>query len=232
MAKKNKDKETTITDYYDLKKDQMDELVSALKGESSLSGEELSTKVSDCTGEEPASKKEAEQTFDPYKRDLLSRIPVWVKAFFIKFWFAGAVCYFVNMGLGVYITSAVDLLVLDGVVLGIIVDCLINPLFRMMETGDHEYDPYVMFPFPFKVYWTFFANIAYYIVVFIGVNYVYMGINLLLQLIDTNMLLALEPLLFGLFVLIVDMTLIGIKDLVVYLIRRAANKKNEENENV
>lgn len=132
------------------------------------------------------------------------------------------------MGLGVYISNAEDLLLLDGVVMGILVDCIVNPIFRMIESDRREYDWYIMFPFPFKKFWTFFANILYYIIVFIGVNYVYMGINLVLQAINENWYLALEPLLFGVFVFFIDMVFIGIKDLIVYLIKKHKRKKAEE----
>ncbi len=228
MAKKKKDKETTITNYYDLKKDDIDELVAALKGEETTQPDNLSMNIEEITGEKAPSAKGKDQEFDPYKRDKLSKLPAWFKAFFIKFWFAGAVCYFVNMGLGVYISNAEDLLLLDGVVMGILVDCIVNPIFRMIESDRREYDWYIMFPFPFKKFWTFFANILYYIIVFIGVNYVYMGINLVLQAINENWYLALEPLLFGVFAFFIDMVFIGIKDLIVYLIKKHKRKKAEE----
>ena len=232
MAKKKKqNKETTIENYYDLRTKEVDELVAALKGDSDAlaEAEPVTTNISEITGEEqkaaPGSRK---AEFDPYKIDKFSRIPVWLKALFIKFWFAGAVCYFVNMGLAVYVTDSLDLMVIDGVLLGVLVDCIVNPIFRMMESDAKEYNNYMMFPFPFKKYWTFITNIVYYVIVFIGVSYAYYGINLLVQLIKPNWFVAIEPLLFGLIVVIVDMAFIGIKDLIVHLVKRKKRNKEEQ----
>ena len=234
MSKKKKPiKETTIENYYDLKVKEVDELVAALKGDTPETEEPVSYKVEDCIGAEAASQgeetiaKKPSREFDPYKIDKLSRVPVWLKALFIKFWFAGAVCYFVNMGLGVYVKAALDLLVIDGVLLGVLVDCIVNPIYRMLESDKKEYNNYMMFPFPFKQYWTFLTNIIYYIGVFVCVNYAYLGLNLLIQLIKPNWFIAIEPLLFGLIALAVDMAFIGIKDLIVYLVKRAKSKKKE-----
>lgn len=231
MSKKKKHiKETTIENYYDLKTKEVDDLVAALKGDSeSVEKQEPITKnIAEITGEEakaePGTKK---AEFDPYKIDKFSRIPVWLKAFFIKFWFAGAVCYFVNMGLGVYINATLDLMLLDGLLLGLITDCMVNPIFRMLESSDKEYNNFMMFPFPFKKYWTFFTNIIYYIGVFYVVMYAYTGLNELAQLINRNWFIAVEPLLFGVIALLADMAFIGIKDLVVYLVKRGKRKKQQ-----
>lgn len=225
MAKKKDKEESTITNYYDLKVDKVDELVEILKTGKSTDSE-TSYKIDECTGEDTPdtkTKKGKSKEFDPYKIDKLSRIPAWVKAFFIKFWFFGAVCYFVNMGLGVYVGDALDILVIDGVLTGIVVDMLVNPIFRMLESDSKEYNYYIMFPFPFKAYWTFIANILYYVLVFIGVSFIYAFINGVAKL-----GIYIEPILFGVFTLIVDMALIGVKDLIVYLVKK--HKQNKEYE--
>lgn len=236
MAKKKKNKETTIENYYDLKTKEMDELVAALKGELNESeAEPLTTNIAEITGEEekasPTSKK---AHFDPYRHDFLSKIPIWVKALFIKFWFYGVVCYFVILGLGNVITSYLDQAVLAGIVLGIFTDLFVNPVFRYLETSDKEYDPYMMFPFPFKKYWTFITNILYYLVVGYLVFLTYNVINALTETAGHSVTLAVEPLLYGLFALTIDMIFIGIKDLIVFLVKRSKKKigKGEEQQTV
>lgn len=209
MAKKKKIKETTIVDYYDLKVDKVDELVAALKGEDTSEYGEVSMKISDCTGESGSDKE-----FNPYRTDFLSRIPTFLKAFFIKWWFAGMVCFFVNMGLGIYVKATADLILLDGIMLGLVADVLVNPLFRFMETDRREYNDYMMFPFPLKAYWTFFTNILYYVGVAVIVNFAYVFINKFM------FSLAIEPLSWALIVLVVDMIFIGVKDLAVHLIKK------------
>ena len=218
MAKKKKIKETTIEDFYDLKVDKVDELVAALKGEDTSEYGEVSMNISEIVGDGKNSSKE----FNPYRTDFLSRIPTFVKALFLKWWFAGVVCFFVNMGLGVYISAAADLMLLDGIFLGLFVDMLVNPLFRFMETDRREYNDYMMFPFPLKAYWTFFTNILYYIGVSVIVNFVYLFIN------EFMFSLAIEPLSWALIVVIVDMIFIGIKDLVVHLVKKRIKEEPED----
>ena len=62
-----------------------------------------------------------------------------------------------------------------------------------------------------------------YIVVFAGVNLCYLGINELITF------TAVEPLLFGVFAVAVDMVFIGIKDLIVFLVKRAKRKEKTLN---
>lgn len=219
MAKKKKIKETTIEDFYDLKVDKVDELVAALKGEDTSEYGEVSMKISDCTGDGKGGNKE----FNPYRTDFLSKVPTFLKALFIKWWFAGVVCFFVNMGLGVYVTATADLILLDGIVLGLVVEVFVNPLFHFMETDRREYDDYMMFPFPFKAYWTFFTNVLYYVGIAVIVNFVYNFIN------DFMFSFAIEPLSWALITVAADMIFIGIKDLVVHLVKK---HKREEADNV
>lgn len=220
MAKKKKIKETTIEDFYDLKIDKVDELVAALKGDDTSEYGEVSMKISDCTGTDG---KGTDKNFNPYRTDFLSRIPTFIKAFFIKWWFAGMVCFFVNMGLGTVINAAADLMLLDGIALGLVADVLVNPLMHFMETDRREYNNYMMFPFPFKAYWTFFTNVLYYVFVAVTVNFVYLFIN------EFMFSLHIEPMSWALIVLIADMIFIGIKDLIVYLVK---NRKKAVNADV
>lgn len=232
MAKKNKKfKETTIENYYDLKVDKVDELVAALKGDDFDESESVSMYISDCTGEATdanLTRRGKQKQFDPYKVDKLSRIPTWIKALFVKWWFAGMVCYFVKMGIN--ISDPLDSIVLCGAVLGLIVDVLVNPLFRYMESDRKEYNAYMMFPFPFRQFWTFFTNILYYVIVLACVNGCYLGLNELINLIkgtEQQLQVGVEPLLFALFTVAVDMAFIGIKNGVVHLVRKLKRKKKE-----
>lgn len=235
MSKKKKEKESTIENYYDLKVDKIDELVAALKAEGTASGGEnaeeqpLTTNIAEITGEEEkkgGSKKSKE--FDPYRRDKLHFLPVWLKAIFIKWWFAGAVCFFIMWGIGL---RDLDAIVLVGVILGVIVDVLVNPIFRMMESDKKEYNYYMMFPFPFKAFWTFFTNIIYYVVITLMINYCYFGVNQIINLIKHTSdvyYVGVEPLLFGVFCVVADMAFIGIKDLIVFLVKKGKKVKEEE----
>lgn len=236
--KKKKNRETTIENYYDLKVDKVDELVEALKNGDDNSVEPISYNIQDCIGNEAASqgteyeyKRKSSKEFNPYKLDRLSRVPTWIKALFIKWWFAGCVYYLIGMGLGSIISNNENRVLLTGIILGIVVDVLVNPALRYFQSSDNEYDNYMMFPFPFKKYWTFLTNIIYYMVVAFGVLYVYLGLNLLIDAIkgtSGNINVGVEPLLYGTFCVIVDMAFIGIKDLIVYLVKRGKRKKQEK----
>jgi hypothetical protein len=226
MSKKKKQsKETTISNYYDLKTKEVDELVAALKDGNSNStslndSQAITTDIQEITGEEVKGKSKKAKNFDPYKRDFLSAVPVPIKAIFIKWWFSGCVCYFFMMGLGINMDS-LDLLAINGVVLGLVNELLVNPLFRFLESDKKEYNWYMMFPFSFKAYWTFLTNILYYALVVVGVGYLYYYIN------TTIVSTGVEPLLFGTFCVIVDMAFIGIKDAIVLLVRKLKKKKRE-----
>jgi len=227
--KKKKEQETTIQNYYDMRTDAVDDLVEALKtGESD---KEISTNIAEITGEETHAKPGSRKAeFDPYRRDKLAGLPTWLKAIFIKWWFAGCVCYFVMMGLGSLLgdpspATNENLFLITSIVLGIVVDVFVNPVFRYMESDRKEYNSYMMFPFPFKAFWTFFTNIIYYFGVMVLVLMSINGINALVDLWGWSMNVYFEPLLFGTLVTAIDMVFIGIKDLIVFLVRRAKRKK-------
>jgi hypothetical protein len=221
MAKnKKKNKETTIENYYDLKTEQIDDLVSVLKGDNSEE-KVISTKISDCTnGAETG--KDKDKNFNPYKLDKLSRVPAWIKAFVIKAWSAGMVCYLFLWGLQNFISDSVLLALIDGIVMGVVVDVFVNPAMRFLQSDEKELDWYMMFPFPFKKYWTFFTNIIYYVIVNVGIVYIYLFIGTYI-----SSEIGVEPLLFGVFNFIVDMAFIGIKDAIVLLVRKLKKKKRE-----
>ena len=214
MAKKKKNKETTIEDFYDLKVDKVDELVAALKGEDTSDYGDISMNISEIVGDGKGSSKQ----FNPYRTDFLARIPTFIKALFIKWWFAGTVFFFVNMGLGILITEE-DMLLLDGIFLGIFSDVFVNPIFRFMESDKREFNNYMMFPFPLKAYWTFFTNILYYLAIVFPVGAIVTFINK--HLFD----FYLGPLTWALIVLAVDMVFIGIKDLIVHLVKKRKKER-------
>jgi hypothetical protein len=223
MAKKKKqNQETTIENYYDLKVKETDELVAALKGETTGNEKPLTTDIHEITGEEVTKGGKKAKNFDPYKRDKLAFLPVWLKAVLIKWWFAGAICFFIVFGIGNNLNNE-NLLLLTGAVFGVIVDVLVNPIFRMLESDDKEFNNYMMFPFPFKAFWTLFTNIIYYIIVIFLVGAVYGWLATF-----WNINIGVEPLLFATFSLIIDMAFIGIKDLIVFVVKKIKNKKREE----
>ena len=155
------------------------------------------------------------------------RIPGWLKVAFVKWWFPGSVFYFISMGLG--IRNRLDMTVIIGIVLGMVSDLLTDNMVRFIAPIDGEYDNFLMFSK--KRYITFVGNIVYAILL-CGVVYfgIYPAVNLVIDLgAETRTLLIdliMGPVGFGLFYVICDMALVGVK----YLIKRAIHGSKNKNE--
>ncbi len=154
---------------------------------------------------------------NPYRVDRLAGIPSPVKAIFIKWWFAGAVFFFIGMGLpALHSTDNLDLVFALGIVLGMVNDLLVNNLFRYMRTDRAIYDPWMVFPK--KGLLSFFANVLYYILVSFGVYFLYTAINTLAVKTGireaSEIFLAVEPVGYGIATLLIDLIVLGIKALI------------------
>ena len=163
-----------------------------------------------------------------YRSGLLDRIPTWVLALFVKFWFAGAVCFFIFWGLGLYVTDMLDMIVVLAVVLGMVTDILVNNVFRFFETYKGQNSKWMMFPK--KAYWTFLANIPYAGLVLYCVIYIYNTINVVGNMMngtENMMYLGVEPLGLGLFYLAVEMCFISMKNLFIKILNDAKQKNGQ-----
>ena len=158
-----------------------------------------------------------EKEIQSYKQDKLSKIPVWLKALFIKFWFNGAVCFFFIWGLGMFL-AAWDLILVTGIAMGAVTDILVNNVFFYF--GDERYNNWMLIPV--KKFWAFFVNIVYSCVVMLLVVYFYEGVNLLFGAKNTGF--NVEPITFGLIYLAIDLVFIWIKNLVIKIINDAKEK--------
>lgn len=193
MSKKKDFHQTNDEDeqnYYDLKSDAVDRLINA--------------------SEDTAPEIGADQP-DPYKSGFLSHVPTWLKALFIKFWFNGAICYFILWGLSIYVSDSWAIILILGVSQGIIVDLMVNNIFRFLSS-EHEYDKWMLIPQ--KGFWTFFVNMFYALIV----------AGIVVAFYEVVGILGVEPILYGLLYLAVDMVFIGIKDLVVFLVGKKRHK--------
>lgn len=189
---------------YDLKQDAIDRLVNADK------------------------KEYKEVKKDPakeYRSGFLDKIPSWILALFMKFWFNGAVCFFIFWGLGLYVTDMQDMIVVMAVVLGMVTDILVNNAFRFFETYPGQNSKWMMFPQ--KKFWTFLANIPYAFLVLICVIHLYETINIFGNMINgttEEIILGVEPLFFGLFYMLVDMVFITVKNTMIRIVNDAKQK--------
>lgn len=203
---KSREEQQDIENYYDLKTDAVDRLVNASDSDATEVGTDAP---------------------DPYKMGFLSRVPNWLKAIFIKFWFNGAVCFFFIWGLSAYIDGTWTLVLITGLAMGIVTDILVNNIFRFTQSDERENDKWMMIPQ--KGFWTFFVNILYALFVVVLIVLIYNGVNLLLihaqNLSETDVPFSVEPFSFGLIYLLVDLAFIWIKNLFVYLARRSKERK-------
>ena len=196
-------KKPSKTDNYNLKSDAVNRLANADK----LHIPE------DMKHKDPAKK---------YRSGFLDKIPPIVKTVFIKFWFYGAVCFFIFWGLA--IQDSLDALVIMSVVLGLVSDIFIDNILRFIETVPGENARWMMFPK--KRYWTFIANLIYAFPVFFCVRCIYLLFNTLGT--GFGFYLGVEPIMFGIFYVLVDLLFVGMKNLFLTIINDAKKKVNDK----
>ena len=167
----------------------------------------------------------SEEELNKYRTGGKFHIPEPVKVLFLKAWFAGAVCYFILWGLGMYIYSLIDMLFVLGIVLGMATDLLTNNVIRFIEKTPGANDKWLMFPK--KGLASFFLNIVYALVLLICVYSLYTGINGAYAALTGNsdvVLLGVEPVLFGVFCMGFDMLFILIKHTFASILADAKSK--------
>ena len=210
MSKKRNDERSKPevekqAEYYRLKTEAVNDLVTA--------NEENSPAVS-------------EEELRAYRSGPKMKVADWVKILFIKFWFAAAVCYFFFWGLGGLLPSVLDQLVVTGLALGIVTDLLTSPVLRFFEKTKGENARWMMVTR--KTYSSFFLNILYGYVVLFLVFTLYNVINIaaiqILGLPGDQVVLGVEPILFGSFYLGFDLLLIKMKHMIGGMIHDATKK--------
>ena len=211
MAKKNKKNPTVApvekdTNPYELKTDAVNRLVNAEKKE-----------YPKLTLENDPRKA--------FRNGFIDRIPSWAKALFIKFWFNGAVCFFIFWGLGIVIPNMENMLIVLGITLGMVTDILVNNIFRFFAVQEGTNDKWMMFPK--KKYVNFFFNILYSFGLLLSVIWIYNVVNIVANAIAGTELViyfGVEPIFFGFLYMGVDLLFIAIKNAFVKILADAKNK--------
>lgn len=195
-------------DYYKLNTKSVDDLVTANK--------ENSPQVS-------------EAELRKYRSKLGIQLPEWLKAVLIKAWFAGAVCFFVFWGLGIYIPNMLDMLLVFGAALGFVTDLLVNNIFRFYAVTPGANDRWMMFPK--KNYLFLLANVLYAFVLLICVYFLYQIINGILVGFTgkpDSVPLGVEPILFGVFYMGFDMLFLTVKSTLKKILSDAKSSVHPE----
>lgn len=205
MKNPPKAKENKTSAYYDLHTQAVDDLVGASRENT------------------PRYSKEELEKYRSGKAKW--RFPEWLKIVLIKYWFYGAVCFFVFMGLGMYVLNQLDLFFIGAVVLGMVTDLLINHFLRFAEKLPGGSSRWIMVTKRGAV--GFFFNLMYGFVLLFLVVTVYNMINSVLFALSGGSnaaLLSVEPLLFGLFTTGADLLCVACKNTVLKIIADAKAK--------
>ncbi|MDO4197597.1 MAG: hypothetical protein Q4D13_01240 [Erysipelotrichaceae bacterium] len=195
MSKKNKQITNSEKEYYKLNTEATERLATVNK--------DNARKVSD-------------EELGQYKQSWLSKIPTWVKGYFIKFWFAGAVCFFVYWGLGVYIANQLDMLFVFGTILGFVTNILTNNVLKFISEYD-DYTEYIMFPKKDFIYLIW--DVLYAFLLLYCTYQFYVLLNTILNSLF-NFTLGVEPIVFGIVYTSIDMFFIYLKNQVIGLFKK------------
>ena len=208
MAKRKrqpeKEAEKTLSEYYRLNTQAVDDLV---------------------TADESNSPQVSAAELRKYRSGPRVSLADWAKALLIKCWFAGAVCFFFLWGLGMYVTDYWDQMLVLGVALGIVTDLLTNNLFRFYAKTPGANDRWMMFPQ--KKFITLFLNVLYAFLVLACVVMTYQAINALLVALTgarDTVPLGVGPILFGVFVTAWDQLFITMKRTLIKIFRDARKR--------
>lgn len=117
------EKKLDAADYYRLNKSAIEDLV---------------------TADESNSPKVSEEELRKYRSGPKIRLRDGVKAALIKWWFAGAVCFFFFWGLGIMIPSLENQMIVLGIGLGLATDLLVNNILRYYAKTPGANDRWIM----------------------------------------------------------------------------------------
>lgn len=156
-------------------------------------------------------KAQEEKELDPYKIDRLSQMPMWILITILKWWFGGAVFYLAWMGLFIISNDGSTETIVGGVILGAVIDILLNRIIRFMERGESN-DKYIFVTT--KKYYSFILNILYGLFISFFITYVIgIPVTLIARTFGYEGVIALEPISFGLCYVLLDFVLIKLKRL-------------------
>lgn len=173
------------------------------------------------------SKKE-ENEFDPYSVDKLSRVPLVLKIFIIKYWGAGAAAMFVYLGLNQYLpvdqfgNLNYDAHAVYWIIAGLFIDLLMNKLIRMMGNPMKPTQKYIFVNGSSA--FTIFGNILYACVTWFVIVFTY---NKVLFLIFRDRVYELSanwspfnPFTWALLFVICDALFLLVKNLIIKLYKK------------
>lgn len=200
---RNPDGERDASSYYQLKKQAVEDLVTA--------NEENSPPVSAAE-------------LKKYRTGPKIRMSDWVKAILIKFWIAGMICYFFIWGISTIAINPWDQLLVIGIALGLATNLMTNNIYRFIAKTPGTYDRWMMFPGK-KLYFLP-LDVVYAILLTACTIMTYNGINLLAAggSEQAGTAIGVEPILFGIIITAWDLVFLGCKRLAGRILQDAKRK--------
>lgn len=205
MGRKNRvsapDEKRTTADYYRLNTQAVEDLVSA--------NEENSPEVS-------------EQELKKYRSGPQIHLRDWVKVVLLKWWFAGAACFFFYWGLAMMIANMENQLIILGAGLGLVTDLLVNSILRYYAKKPGSNDRWMMVRRRGAV--GLLLNLVYGYVLLALVILAYNIVNRIALMITGPVEtppVGVEPILFGLLVMGWDLLLLGARRVVARIVEDA-----------
>ena len=98
------------------------------------------------TADKSNSPQVSEAELRKYRSGPKIRLRDWVKVTLVKWWFAGAVCFFFYWGLAMLVPSLENQLIILGIGLGLVTDLLVNSIFRYYAKTPGANDRWMMVP--------------------------------------------------------------------------------------
>jgi len=164
------------------------------------------------TADESNSPKVSEAELRRYRSGPKVRLSDTLKALLIKFWFNGATCFFFLWGLGTYLHSWLDQMVVLALALGAVNDLLTNNVFRFYAKTPGGNDRWMMFPQ--RAFYTLPLNVIYAGLLLLLDMMTYSAVNAAIIAVTGavgTVPLGVGPILFGVFTTAWDTLLIKIK---------------------
>ena len=165
------------------------------------------------------------EEFNPYDVDKSSKFPFWLKTTLLKYWFFGAVYFFVGFGMGVV---GETLVLAAGIIGGVFYDLVINKIIMLWESDKKEGKHFSMVLS--KKYYSMIVNTLYLVVVFfiVGTLVGVLG-NFTSNVLNWTFTIGSEPFTFALLVIIIDSICLLIKYFISKLIKKIKDNKKTGN---
>ena len=188
---------------------------------------QLNTKaVDDLVGADVSnSPKVSQAELNKYRSGPKIHLSGWIKVILVKWWFAGAVCFFFLWGLGTVVPNQENQLIIVGLALGFVTDLLVNNIFRYYAKTPGANDRWMMFPK--KGFVSLPLNILYAFVLLACIIGTYNAVNALWLSISgqkDTIPIGVGPILFGLFATLWDLVFLGMKRVFKRIVSDAAKQ--------